>query len=125
MGWDVPIVPGDVVACVGGALLAEAWKPAESWRKSVVNIAMGIFAGTFGPQGIEVAWERLERCHRLLIAICSLAGASVIQSFLAWSARKSFDDWLGIAKKAFDMFRKSPAPSAEKPKAPESTGEQK
>lgn len=98
----------DTVACVGGAVLAEIARPAPRWKDSVVNVAMGCFAGTFGPAGIEVMWERLERAHRLVIAVCALSGAIVIRSFLTWLASKRFMDMIGFIQRLADAVKRPP-----------------
>ncbi len=101
----------EIAACLGGAILAEVARPSPNWRDSFINVAMGIFAGVYGPAGLEIWIERLERAHKLLIAVCSLSGAIVIRSFLAWLSGKSFLDIVGFVQRLFEAARK-PVPEA-------------
>ena len=101
----------EIVACVGGAVLAEVTRPAPRWKDSIVNVTLGCFAGVYLPQGVEIWVERLERAHTLLIAVCSLSGAIVVRAFLAWLAAKKFMDMVGFLQRIIEAVRK-PAPPA-------------
>ncbi len=100
-----------ICACVGGAVLAEWIRPAPKWRDSLANIACGCFAGTYGPQAIEIWIERLERSHTAVVAVCSLSGAIIIRAFLAWLSRKKFEEIVATMQRVSDALRRRPEPS--------------
>ena len=98
----------EIAACCIAPLLAEAYHPAGSWRRSAVNVAMGIAGGAYGPQGVELYLEKLKRAHLLVTFLCGFLGATILGKLLEYSATWKPSDIVAAIARAVDAFRKKP-----------------
>ena len=98
----------EIAACLGGAILAEASRPSQTWRGSAVSVALGICGGAYGPQGVEVYIERARRMHLLVTFLCGLLGAVIFRKLLEGASEwKGSDIWAAIGR-GIDAFRRKP-----------------
>lgn len=98
----------ECLACVSGAVLAEAARPSQTWRGSVVSVALGVAGGSYGPQGVEVYFERAKRAHLLVTFVCGLLGAVIFKKLLDGAAAAQPGDVWSAFGRAVDAFRRKP-----------------
>ncbi len=98
----------EALACVAGAVLAEAVRPSKTWGRSGVNVGLGVAGGAYGPQGVEIVWDAARRAHLLVTFCCGLLGAIVLTKLLDWASDVKFPDLFSAIGRAVDAFRKKP-----------------
>ena len=109
LGLDMPDYSRfaiEAIACVGASVMAEANRPSQTWRGSVVNIGLGIAGGAYGPQGVEVYVESAKRMHLLVTFVCGWLGATIFKKLLEYVSSLSPSDIATFFGRIIDAARK-------------------